>query len=85
MLILPYTSPNETAFKQHVKLAKSQRIVLIVSLDALNQISTFSCEMIVAIDDLVSMPMASMIFAKDSPLQALFEYRWVELNLTVYL
>jgi hypothetical protein len=74
MIVLSYkVNKNETQYERFVELARSQRIALIISSDDLLEISTINCQMIVAIDDFVSIPIASMI-AKNSPLQSSFEY-----------
>jgi hypothetical protein len=74
MQILPDETNNQTKLERYVALAKADRNVLIMDLDALLNISFFNCEMIVAIDNLYSLPIAGVILPRDSPLQTIFEY-----------
>jgi putative alpha-1,2-mannosidase len=74
MQILPDKTSKETSYERAVKLTQSQRNVLIISENQLLKLSYLSCEMIVVINDIVTIPMANMVFAKNSSLQSLFQH-----------
>ncbi|OQV23691.1 hypothetical protein BV898_02428 [Hypsibius exemplaris] len=82
--LLPDATANATKYERYVELSQSGKSVLIIDLDALLEISYFNCEMIVAIDNLVSIAIAGLITARDSPLQASFEYGYSLIKETGY-
>jgi hypothetical protein len=74
MLEIPKQTANQTKLERFVNLAQSQRSALIIPLEVLLELSHFSCDLIVAIDSLQHVPIASLILIKGSPLQPVFEY-----------
>ena len=58
-----------------LQLAKNGRnaVVLDRTVKYLQELAPFDCSLVIAVDKVVSVPIASIVFAKNSPLTEIFE------------
>ena len=76
MKLLPGKTANATKYELYVALVQSvsQRNVIIIDLDALLEISFFNCDLVIAIDNLETVPIAGLVLPKNSQFQKPFEF-----------
>ena len=69
IVLLPVAPPNASRYHFHWEIAKFNKAAFFINQEIMIEMSSISCDMIIAIDDVGRMPISGFVVAKGSPLR----------------